>query len=317
MKEGVLLFGEPMGLFIAQNEGPLESVNSYSVAIAGAEYNVAVGLRRLEHRVGYLTKLGDDPFGKRILAGMEANGIGTELTTVTSGRPTGFMLKSKVRTGDPQIFYFRKGSAASTLSPTDMEPLPLSGYGVLHMTGITPALSESCRGAVLALADRARKAGLFLSFDPNLRPQLWPDRETMARFINDLAGKCDLFLPGVAEGRTLTGLETPEDIAAFYRARGAGTVCVKCGPMGAFALSGGDSVFVEGFPVEHVVDTVGAGDGFAVGVLSGLLEGLPLSEAVRRGNAIGAIQVQSVGDNDGLPTRSELVAFMAGEGCGR
>ena len=175
MKQGVLLAGEPMALFIAQSEGPLECVDGYTAAIAGAEYNVAVGLRRLEHTAGYLTKLGDDPFGRRIVRGMRENGIGTELTALCAGRPTGFMLKSKVHAGDPEIFYFRKGSAASTLCAADVEKLDLSCYGVLHMTGILPALSDSCRAAALALADRARDEGMFFSFDPNLRPQLWPD----------------------------------------------------------------------------------------------------------------------------------------------
>lgn len=315
MKEGVLLVGEPMGLFIAQEEGPLDAVSSYTTAIAGAEYNVAVGLRRLEHKVGYLTKLGRDPFGKRILAGMKENGIGTELTGFSDEKTTGFMLKSKTSHGDPEIFYFRKGSAASTLSPEDVRDLDLSGYGVLHMTGISPALSDSCRAAVLTLMERARAEGLFLSFDPNLRPQLWPSQAAMAEFINRAAGMCDLFLPGIAEGCLLTGLDAPEDIASFYRERGAKTVVIKLGPQGAYAFDGENRFQVEGFPVAHVVDTVGAGDGFAVGVLSGLLEGLPLSEAVRRGNAIGAIQVMSVGDNEGLPNRMELACFMEKRGC--
>ena len=310
MKQGVLLAGEPMALFIAQSEGPLECVDGYTAAIAGAEYNVAVGLRRLEHTAGYLTKLGDDPFGRRIVRGMRENGIGTELTALCAGRPTGFMLKSKVHAGDPEIFYFRKGSAASTLCAADVEKLDISHYGVLHMTGILPALSDSCRTAALALADRARDEGMFFSFDPNLRPQLWPDRETMTRFVNDLAARADLFLPGIAEGQTLAGARTCEEIAAFYLGLGAKTVVVKNGSAGAYACTPEKSFWAQGFPVRQVVDTVGAGDGFAVGVLSGLLEGLPLCEAVRRGNAVGAIQVMSVGDNDGLPTRAQLAAFM-------
>lgn len=317
MKKGVLLVGEPMGLFIAQSEGALDSVSGYTVAVAGAEYNVAVGLRRLEHTAGYLTKLGNDPFGKRIVHGMGENGIGTELTSFSDERRTGFMLKSKVSKGDPEIFYFRKGSAASTLSAADVEKLDLSGYGVLHMTGILPALSDSCREATLALVVRAKAAGMFFSFDPNLRPQLWPDKETMVGFINTLAGQADLFLPGIAEGLTLAGKERAEDIAAFYHVLGAKIVVVKEGSAGAYASGPEGDFRAEGFPVEKVVDTVGAGDGFAVGVLSGLLEKLPLQEAVHRGNAVGAIQVMSIGDNDGLPTRAELNDFMAGKGIRR
>ena len=116
-------------------------------------------------------------------------------------------------------------------------------------------------------------------------------------------------MPGLAEGRQLTGRQTPEDIAAFYLDQGAQQVVVKLGPEGAyFAQRGGASGIVPGRPVERVVDTVGAGDGFAVGVISGLFDGLTLAQATARGNAIGARVVQFPGDAQGLPTREELAA---------
>lgn len=138
MPSKILLVGEPMGLFIAKSEGPLDSVGEYSFAVAGAEFNVAVGMCRLGHDVGYLTKLGTDPFGKHILHLMAQNGISTELTQFSGERTTGFMLKSMVSHGDPEIYYYRKNSAASTLSAEDVAQLDLSAYSVLHMTGILP-----------------------------------------------------------------------------------------------------------------------------------------------------------------------------------
>jgi len=310
MSKAIVLAGEPMGLFIAGHPGPLEAVESFSCAVAGAEFNVAVGMRRLEHPVGYLTKLGNDPFGKRIVNTLQANRIRTDMVSWSEDRATGFMLKSMVTEGDPEIFYFRKNSAASTLSQEDVDALDLSDYGTLHMTGILPALTDSTRAATRRLLSRARNEGMLVSFDPNLRPQLWPDQETMRTFMNEMAGCCDIYLPGIEECRILTGLEEPEKIAAFYRDRGAKTVIIKMGAQGAFVAADRQQYTVPGFPVEKVVDTVGAGDGFAAGVLSGLMEGLPLREAVRRGNAVGAIQVMSRGDNDGLPTREQLQAFM-------
>ena len=312
MSSGIMLAGEPMGLFIAQTQGPLESVTDYSMAVAGAEFNVAVGMSRLGHRVGYLTKLGDDPFGKLIVSIMNKSGISTELTSFSGERPTGFMLKSKVTQGDPEIFYFRKGSAASTLCAQDVERVDFTGYSTLHMTGILPALTPSTREATYALVRKARAHGLLVSFDPNLRPQLWPDETAMITFMNEIAGLCDIYLPGVAEGKLLCGCEKPKDIARTYREKGANIVVVKCGGQGAYYSGPDDEGMCPGFPVEHIVDTVGAGDGFAAGLLSALMEGLPLREAVRRANAVGAIQVMSRGDNDGLPTRAELINFMDG-----
>lgn len=310
MKQRAILVGEPMGLFIAQNEGTLDEVDAYSMAVAGAEFNVAVGLARLEHAVTYLTRLGNDPFGKRIVKVLDQNGIGSEFITFSDTHPTGFMLKSKVRKGDPEIFYFRKGSAASMLTPEDVEKMDFSGYTYLHLTGIFPALSETTRAATRCLIEKARDKGLAISFDPNLRPQLWPDRKTMVETINDLAAKADYVFPGEGEGEILCGSRDPQKIAEFYLAQGAKTVVVKTGSKGAYYDTGKEQGFVEGFPVEKVVDTVGAGDGFAAGVLSALMEGKTLPEAVRRGNAIGAIQVMSVGDNDGLPSRKQLAEFM-------
>ena len=310
MKKGVLLAGEPMGLFIAQEEGPLDAVSGYTMAVAGAEFNVAVGLARLEHPVTYLTRLGDDPFGRRIVRVLGENGIGSEFVRYSGDRSTGFMLKSKVRSGDPEIFYFRRGSAASALSAEDVDGVDFSGYGWLHLTGILPALSQTARAATFRLAERAREAGLTISFDPNLRPQLWPGREEMVETINRLAALADYVMPGEGEGEILCGSRDAEAIGRFYLARGAKAVVTKVGSRGAMLSTAGGNRLVEGFRVEKVVDTVGAGDGFAAGLISGLMEGLPLEEAVRRGNAVGAIQVTCIGDNDGLPTRPELAAFM-------
>lgn len=308
-----ILTGEPMGLFIAEELGRLESVDHFSFTTCGAELNVAIGMKRLGHSVAYMTKLGKDPFGARITNRMRELGIATDLVTYSEERPTGFMFKSMVTEGDPDIFYFRKGSAASTIGPEDVERLDLSDYDALHMTGITPALSATAREAVFALAEAAKAGGLRFSFDPNLRLQLWPDREEMVRCINQLAFRADLFLPGIKEAKLLIGEEEPEKIAAYYLEHGAGAVVVKLGARGAYYAAGTQSGYVPGFHVEHIVDTVGAGDGFAAGVLTGLNEGLPLEEAVRRGCAIGAIQLMSKGDNDGLPSREELEKFMAGD----
>lgn len=312
MGKGLLLIGEPMGLFIAQQTGPLECTASYAFSIAGAEFNVAVGMRRLEHKVGYFTKLGDDPFGKRVIQTMDANGITTDLITVTSERTTGFMLKSKVESGDPEIFYYRKNSAASTLSPEDIHNLNMTDYDAVHITGITPAISESAREATLALIQKAREHQMTISFDPNLRPQLWASREDMIQFTNHLAAASDIFMPGISEAEILCGQTEPDAIADFYLASGTKTVVLKLGAKGSYYANDTDRGFVKGYPVSQVVDTVGAGDGFAAGVLSALRENLSFKEALMRGNAVGAIQVTSIGDNDGLPTRKELDRFMAG-----
>lgn len=310
MQKGLILAGEPMGLLIAQSEGSLDSVSGYDLAVAGAEFNVAVGAARLGHRVTYMTKLGRDPFGERIIHVLDDNKIGNEFVAWSDEKKTGFMLKSRVSEGDPAIFYFRAGSAASTLSVEDVEKINFSEYTHIHVTGILPALSGSTRAAVSLMMDKAREAGLFISFDPNLRPQLWPSQAVMVETLNKLAAKADIVLPGTAEGKILMGSDDPEKINAFYLNNGAKAVITKCGGDGAFVSTKDESFMVKGYKVEKVVDTVGAGDGFAAGVITGLMEDLSLRDAVQRGNAIGAIQVMSRGDNEGLPYPDQLKKFM-------
>lgn len=309
----VLLVGEPMGLFISQEVGDFEDVKGYYLAIAGAEFNVAVGIKRLGHTPSYMTKLGNDPFGKKIIKTMNANGIATDLIIHTDKSPTGFMFKSKVTEGNPNIFYFRKGSAASTLCGADVEKLNYKKYDIVHITGITPALSNETKEATETMVKKCKENKLMFSFDPNLRPQLWNSKEEMRAYINKLAAQSDLFLPGIEEANILIGETDPVKIAETYINMGAKAVVVKLGPEGSYVASKSEQGFVEGFSVDSVVDTVGAGDGFAAGVLTALREGKTLKEAARRGNAVGAIQVMSIGDNDGLPTTEELDRFMSGD----
>ncbi|OMC76351.1 2-dehydro-3-deoxygluconokinase [Paenibacillus odorifer] len=306
-------FGEPMAMFYANEAGPLHEVFSFSKALAGAESNVATGLSRLNHPTGYVTKLGEDNFGTFIAQAMKNENINTDNITFTKEYSTGMLIKSKVVTGDPKVEYFRKNSAASTLSLEDFDEAYFNSAGHLHVTSISAALSKSCHEFSIHAMEFMKSKGKTISLDPNLRPSLWPDTETMVSTINDLATRCDWFLPGLGEGKILTGLSTPEEIADYYLERGVNLVVIKLGPEGAYYKSSAGEGYVDGFKVEQVVDTVGAGDGFAVGVISAMLEKLPIAEAVKRGNAIGALAVMSPGDMDGLPTREELAKFMQQE----
>lgn len=307
----IVLLGEPMGLFIANEPGPLSEVNSFTAAVAGAEYNVAVGLSRMGHCAAYCTKLGVDPLGDKIVAAMEKNEISTELVLREEDKLTGFMMKNKVENGDPDIYYYRKNSAASSISAMDVNHLDLSDCEWLHVTGIMPAISDSALSAVKRLIERAEALEMTISFDPNLRPQLWASEKKMITTLNELASHANLILPGIKEGALLTGEETAEGIARYYHQMGVRYVVVKLGKEGAYySEDQGDSGYSQGFPVAKRIDTVGAGDGFAAGVISALVEGLNLQEAAFRGNVFGAIQISHKSDNEGLPTREQLQAVI-------
>lgn len=305
----VALFGEMMMLLVADRPGPLEEVPSFHKRTAGAETNVAIGLARLGLRVGWASRLGTDSMARYLLGEMQREGIDCSRVACDATQRTGFQFKGRVTDGsDPLVEYHRKGSAASQMTPADVDVDWLRSARHLHATGVFPAISANCRAAARKTLEVMRAAGRTISFDPNLRPTLWASPEEMRQEINAFAFQADWVLPGLEEGRFLTGEQAPEAIARFYRERGAKLVAVKLGPEGAYYDSEQGSGHVPGFPVAEVVDTVGAGDGFAAGVVSALLEGRDVRDAVRRGAWIGARAVQVLGDTEGLPTRAELEA---------
>lgn len=300
--------GEAMAMFVANTPGQLADIEEFHRSLAGAEVNVAIGMARLGFEASYISKVGKDSFGQFIRQAISKENIRTDWISESTNHATGFMLKSNVTDGsDPKVEYFRKNSAASTLSTTDIDENLFKTGTHLHLTGISIAVSSTMREATRHALNLAKKQGCSVSFDTNLRPSLWPDQATMVATINEFAFASDIVLPGIEEGKILAGSDQPEVIADFYLQHGVKTVIVKLGSKGAyFKTSNGESGTVAGFPVSKVVDTVGAGDSFAVGVISALLEGKTMEQAARRGNLLGSLTVQVRGDSEGLPTRAIL-----------
>ncbi len=313
----MITLGEAMTLFVAETPGPLDGVMRFSKRTAGAETNVAIGLARLGFEVGWQSRLGSDSMARFLLAAIGGEGVDVSSVSCHVGERTAFMFKGRVDDGsDPPIEYHRQGSAASRFGPKHLDEAQIASARHLHVSGVFPALSPSTLAATRRAMAVARAHGKTIGFDPNLRPSLWPSREAMRETVNALAAEADWVLPGFEEGRLLTGRDTPEAIARFYRERGARRVVVKLGPDGAcFDDSDVGIGRVPAHPVAEVIDTVGAGDAFMVGVTSALLEGRGIADAARRGAWIGARAVQVRGDTEGLPTRAQLDEFERGHGA--
>lgn len=309
-----LTIGEPIALFGSEEvDKSLKDALRFQKFLAGAEVNVAVGVSRLGHSSEYITQVGKDPFGEFIIDRLHENRIGTDYILETADFWTAFQLKDRVSTGDPSIFYFRKGSAAAHFEKNILDKIDFSDVKMAHLSGIFPAISSAAQEAFRYLIDLLEKKQIRTTFDPNLRPQLWSSQEAMVETINDLASHAEIVLPGINEGEILMGSRDPEKIADFYLSNGTATktVIVKLGTEGAYVKQkNGENYTVPGFKVEKVVDTVGAGDGFAVGLITALMEEKSLKDAVLRANAIGAMAVQSPGDNDGYPTPEQLALFL-------
>lgn len=312
----LLTLGEPIVTFASTDvdKGLVDSINYYKL-LGGAELNVMIGANRLGHSTEYISQVGEDPLGTYAIENIEKFGVGTSYISSDSNNWTAFQLKDRVSFGDPKTFNFRKNSAAAHLEKDVIDTIDLNGVKIAHLSGIFPAISDTAKETFEYFAQTMLKNSILTTFDPNLRPALWESKETMVTTINELAKYGNIVMPGIEEGEILMGSRDPQEIADFYLNNSdiTQTVIVKIGPAGAYIKNKHDEtgINVPGFKVDHVIDTVGAGDGFALGVITALLDGLDLTSAVERGNAVGALQVQTPGDNDGYPTLSELETFLA------
>lgn len=289
----------------------LEEAVHFKKYLAGAEFNVAIGINRLSHSASYISKVGADTLGRFIIDSAQEAGLDTRNLICDENFLTGMYLKQSVSTGDPVTSYFRKNSAASNLKIDEIDLSDLADVQMAHLSGIFPALSETTLDSFRNFNDKLQENKVFTVFDPNLRPALWKNKKEMVNTLNNLAKNSQIVLPGINEGEILVGSRDPETIADFYlnQSNLTESVVVKLGGDGAFVKTKNATYTISGFKVDQVVDTVGAGDGFAVGLESALLEGKTLEVAVHRACAIGALAVQSTGDSEGYPDREQLIQF--------
>jgi 2-dehydro-3-deoxygluconokinase len=296
---GLFTFGETMGLVSADTIGPLEHARSFRLTIGGAESNVAIAAARLGAPVTWLGHVGADSVGDLIVRRLRASNVHT--LAIRDDAFTGLMIKHR-RSGEfLHVDYHRAGSAGSRLHPADI-PSDLAGASILHVTGITPALSDTARAAVFHAVETARALGVTVSVDVNYRAKLW-SRFDAAPILRDLVSLADIVFAGPDEAALF--VDTPA--VAGLAALGPAEVVVKDGPRGCTASIDG-TPFTVPAPTVSVVDPVGAGDAFVAGYLADRLAGASPEQRLRTAVAAGAYAVTVPGDCEGLPTRAELAA---------
>jgi 2-dehydro-3-deoxygluconokinase len=304
--------GEALIVMDPLSRGPLRHVGRFEKHMGGAEFNVAVGLSRLGHRVGWVGRLGDDEFGEEILALGRGEGVDVSRAIQDPDAPTGLYFKEWRALGQLRVHYYRAGSAASRMRFADVEVDYLLSGEMLHLTGITAALSESCHDLVERLIFAANDRGVPVSFDVNVRRQLLKGRDPR-EVLEPLAARADLLFLSEDEAELLFGGSDPERINEAKGTIRAKTVVVHRAD-GAIAVEDGISE-MAGYSVD-VADTVGAGDAFVAGFLSGRLRGWSTEECLDMANACGACAVTVPGDLKGLPTEEEALALRRGLGTG-
>ncbi|NUU33105.1 sugar kinase [Arthrobacter sp. C9C5] len=296
-----------------RSAGPLSAGCSLGMHVAGAESNVAVGVARLGRSVAWAGVVGADPHGEFILRQLRSEGIAVQ-HRVDAARATGVMFLER-RTADiSRAYYYRAGSAGSTISREDVDRAFAAGPRVLHLTGITAALSPDARRAVEYAAARGAAEGLVVSLDVNYRSKLWSRDEAravltpLARHASVLVASDDEL--GLVAGSGAAGSGAAPEAAELAMAaelldRGVREVVVKRGAAGAGVHTAVGRWEAPAVPVTSI-DTVGAGDAFTAGYLSALLDGGDVAARLKRGTLAGAFAVSTAGDCEGLPSAAEL-----------
>lgn len=297
----VLTVGETLGLLDPAEPGPLRLGMTLTLRFAGAESNMAIALARLGVAVRWVSRVGEDPIGALILAAMEREEVDTAYAIAQPGR-TGVFMKWR-EDGRTSVLYHRRGSAACDLRPGDVPDEALDGVRVVHVTGITMAISPSAAELVLDLVERARQRGITVVFDPNFRPAL-PDTPAAAaaRTLPALRS-ADWYLCGLEEGNELWGTTTAAELAQAIPIPSV----IRLGAGGA--LVGGERI--PPAATLRVTDEVGAGDAFAAGFIFGLLRGWPPPACVRAANLLAGRALLGTGDWETLPLLAEVEDELA------
>lgn len=292
----VVCLGESMVTFLPTREGRLADVPSFVRGIGGAESNVACALAAAGHRARWVGRVGADGFGDHLVEAIAAYGVDTTAVARDAERPTGVYFRTATdRAADGhEVVYYRAGSAASAMSPRTVPSRDVGSGRVLHLSGITAALSPGCLALMRELTTRREQRPL-VSFDVNHRPGLWRDPADAAVLL-DLARGADLVFVGEDEAEEAWGLRGGDAIRAALPE--PSTLVVKRGAAGAVCYSGGGADTVTRAPAPRVSVTapVGAGDAFAAGFLSGTLRGLPLRDRLRHGHLWAAAALTVPGD---------------------
>ena len=305
----VLTVGDSLIALLPDSAGGIEDTSGLVMHTGGAELNTVVGLSRLGVFTSWLGRLGDDPLGRRVLRTLADEGVDTTLVVHDPSAPTGLYLREWRPDGMRRPFYYRKESAGSRLAVRDWpDPWPdsLAVPDVLHVTGITLALSDGASDAVESMVEKGRDLGCMISFDPNYRQNLWPDAATARAALCRLVDRADLVMLSEEDAELLVASTDPDHVLDAVSSHGPQQVVFKRGAKGAVASRGHERVTVAAEPVAAAVDPVGAGDAFNAGFLAATLADTPLHDAVRLGAFCGARAVEHIGEHTGSPRSADL-----------
>lgn len=308
----VITIGESMVVFNPMQDVSFVDSHLFMKQLAGAESNFSIGLSRLNHKVGWISRLSDDSLGHYVNHVLRGNGVDTSMVQFDEEYPTGLLIKERLVKDQTNVHYYRSNSAASVMNPSIIDVEYFLGAKILFITGITPALNFSCEETIYKAIETAKSLDMKIVFDPNIRYKLiGDDIERYKQMLNDIASKSDYFLPGEGEIAFLTENEDLEESINFYLEKNPELdVIVKLGARGCYFANTQEQFNVPGYKVKEIVDPIGAGDAFSAGLVSGLLEGKNIKQSLEQANLLGSILIQTNGDIEGFPFKKQLKEYQ-------
>lgn len=308
----LVTLGEALIVLTASQSGYLRHVLDFHRFIGGAELNVAVGVARLGHKSGVITRVGADEFGQAVFGFLAGEGVDTTHVQFDSTANTSMYFRERRRFDDTRCYYYRQGAAGGKLGPEQIDPAYIRRSRYLLASGLLPAHGESCARAVERAITVARDGGTTVVFDPNVRLRMWGPQEARSTLL-PLIARADVFVGSEEDAQVLFG-GAEESVLERIRELGPLLVVLKRGGRATLALHSGHILRVPPYSVEGIVDPVGAGDAFAAGFISGQLRGLNVEDSIRMGNAAGALAATILGAAESMPTWEDVQALMLGQG---
>lgn len=304
----ILTIGDAMVTLNPASKGPMRFVESFNRKVGGAELNFAIGCARLGLDTGWISRLGNDEFGRFIRNFVRGEGIDISQVMLVDRYPTSVNFKEIMEDGSGRTFYYRANSPTSTMRPEDLNEELIRDAKLLHLTGVFPAVGEQNFEIVMRAVELAKKHNVLISFDPNIRLKLWSKEQAKLK-LSLLLPYVDIFLTGDDEAELLLGEKDPKKIIEECKRYSISTIAIKRGEHGSIGYHQGQ--YVEA-PVVNakVVDRVGAGDGFDAGFVYGVINNWPLEKTLKFSNTIGSMVVSVSGDNEGLPYLEDVLIQM-------
>lgn len=305
---GVLTIGDAMITMNPSTTGPLKYVTQFERKVGGAEMNFAIGCARLGLNSKWISRLGKDEFGRVIYNFARGEGIDVSSVKFVEGVPTSLNFKEIHANGSGKTYYYRNPSPIASLSEEDITEELFEGIHVVHLTGVYLALGEQNMVIAKKILTIAKRKGIIVSFDPNIRLKLWSLEKAREAF-EMVFPEVDILLTGLDELQLISGKQTLEELVEYTTKFALQDLVIKDGDKGAKLFRKGRWIEAPGFSVK-VVDTVGAGDGFDAGYIYGILNHLDEDSLLRFANGVGALVTTVTGDNEGLPYLEEVENFL-------